>query len=118
VSVFVGGYTNASALAEHLRGRDRPTYLVSCGSSGRQTVDDLVGAVVVDRYLREEPLSAAEREHFASLLVASNGPEYAEKHPTRRRDLPEFATAINSRDVVPMLRGTRLVDALRADPDR
>jgi 2-phosphosulfolactate phosphatase len=111
VSVFVGGYTNAAALAEYLRGRDRPTFLVSCGSSGQQTMDDLLGAVVVDRYLREEPLSAAERDHFASLLVTSKGPDYAEKHESRRRDLHEFATDVNRRDVVPVLRGDRLVDA-------
>jgi 2-phosphosulfolactate phosphatase len=111
VSVFVGGYTNASALAEHLSGRDRPTYIVSCGSSGHQTMDDLLGAVVVDRYLRDEPLSAAEREHFASLLVTSKGPDYAAKHETRRRDLHEFATDINARGVVPVLSQDRLVDA-------
>jgi 2-phosphosulfolactate phosphatase len=110
VSVFVGGYTNAEALAEYLHGRDRPTFLVSCGSSGQQTMDDLLGAVVIDRYLREEPLTQAEREHFASLLVTSKGPDYAEKHETRRRDLHEYATDINRRDVVPMLRGDRLVD--------
>jgi 2-phosphosulfolactate phosphatase len=111
VSVFVGGYTNAAALAGHLRGRDRPTYLVSCGSSGSQTMDDLLGAVVIDRYLRDEPLSAAEEEHFASLLVTSKGPDYAEKHETRRRDLHEFATDINRREVVPVLDGDHLVDA-------
>lgn len=111
VSVFVGGYTNAEVLAEYLRGRDRPTFLVSCGSSGRQTMDDLLGAVVVDRYLRDEPLSEAEREHFASLLVTSKGPEYSEKHETRRQDLHDFATDINRRDVVPTLRGEQLVDA-------
>lgn len=112
VSVFVGGYTNARAVAEHLRDReDRPTYLVSCGSGGRQTMDDLLGAVLVDRYLRGESLSAAEREHFESLLVTSKGPDYADKHEVRERDLHEFATDINSRDVVPVLRGERLVDA-------
>jgi 2-phosphosulfolactate phosphatase len=111
VSVFVGGYTNAKALADHLCGRERPTFLVSCGSSGRQTMDDLLGAVVIDRYLREEPLSEAEREHFASLLVTSKGPDYSQKHETRRQDLHEFATDVNCRDVVPMLRGERLVDA-------
>ena len=111
VAVFVGGYTNAKAIAEHLRTRNRPTFLVSCGSGGRQTMDDLLGAVVVDRYLRDNPLTEAEREHFASLLVTSKGPDYAEKHETRRRDLHEYATDINSRDVVPVLHGDRLVDA-------
>ncbi len=111
VSVFVGGYTNAAALGAHLRERDRPTVLVSCGSGGQQTMDDLLGAVVIDRYLREEPLSPTEREHFASLLETSKGPDYAEKHETRRRDLHEFATEIDSREVVPVLEGDRLVNA-------
>jgi 2-phosphosulfolactate phosphatase len=100
-------------VAEHLRGRDRPTYLVACGSGGQPTTDDLLGAVVVDRYLRGNPPSAAEREHFATMLVTSKGPGYADGHETRRRDLHEFATAIDRRDVVPALRGDRLVDAAR-----
>lgn len=74
-------------------------------------MDDLLGAVVVDRALREEPLSQAEREHFVSLLATSKGPDYGDKHETRRRDLNEFATHIDRRDVVPVLRGDRLVDA-------
>jgi 2-phosphosulfolactate phosphatase len=111
VDVFVGGYTNAGALASHLRGRDRPIRIVSCGSSGEPTMDDHLGAVVVDRYLRDQPLSDAEREQFRALLVASKGPGYAEKHETRRRDLHQYATAIDSRSVVPTLEGDRLVDA-------
>jgi len=110
VSVFVGGYTNAAAVAEHLRDRDRPTFLVSCGSSGQQTMDDLLGAVVIDRYLRGNPLTEAEQEHFASLLATSKGPKYGEKHRTRQRDLHEFATDFNRRDVVPKLHDDRLVD--------
>lgn len=117
VSVFVGGYTNARAVASRLRERDRPTYLVSCGSDGHRTMDDLLGAVVVDRYLQEKPLTKAEREHFASLLVTSKGREYADKHETRRRDLHEFATDINRRGVVPVLEGDRLVDATAATTD-
>jgi 2-phosphosulfolactate phosphatase len=110
VSVFVGGYTNAKAVADHLSDREKPTYLVSCGSSGRQTMDDLLGAVVIDRHLRGETLSDAEREHFASLLITSKGHDYADKHETRQRDLHEFATEINSREIVPKLDGDRLVD--------
>lgn len=117
VSVFVGGYTNAQAVAEQLRDRDRPTFLVSCGSSGHQTMDDLLGAVVIDRFLNDEPLSAVQQEHFASLLVTSKGPGYAEKHETRQRDLHEFATDINRRDVVPVLRDDRLIDATDYNED-
>jgi 2-phosphosulfolactate phosphatase len=110
VEVFVGGYANAAALAEFLDGRDRPVWIVSCGSSGEATMDDHLGAVLVDRYLRGEPLSEAEREHFEELLVTSK-PGYDEKPDRRQRDLHEFATAINSRAVVPRLDGDRLVDA-------
>jgi 2-phosphosulfolactate phosphatase len=102
VSVFVAGYTNAEAIAEYLDGRDQPVFLVSCGSDGRPTMDDMLGAVVVDRYLHAHPLTDAEKEHFATLLVASKGQGYAQNH--------EFATNINSRDVVPQLRGDRLID--------
>jgi 2-phosphosulfolactate phosphatase len=111
VEVFVGGYTNAQAVAEHLRGRDRPISLVVCGSSGESTMDDLLGAVLIDRYLRDNPPTETEREHFASMLETSKGPGYADKHETRRRDLYRYATAIDSRDVVPVLDGDRLVDA-------
>jgi 2-phosphosulfolactate phosphatase len=117
VSVFVGGYTNARAVADHLRGRDRPMFLVCCGSSGRQTMDDLLGAALIDRYLREERLTDAAREQFASLLVASKGEGYAEKHETRRRDLHEFATDIDRREIVPVLRDDRLVDATNRGDD-
>jgi 2-phosphosulfolactate phosphatase len=110
VAVFVGGYTNAAALADHLAGRDRQTTLVCCGSDGEATMDDLLGTVLVDRYLRDEPPSRAERDHFEAMLETSKGPGYTERHETRRRDLEEFATAIDSRSVVPKLVGDRLVD--------
>jgi 2-phosphosulfolactate phosphatase len=111
VEVFVGGYSNARAVAEHLRDRERPTYLVCCGSDGESTMDDLLGAVLIDRYLRDQPPSEAEREHFAAMLETSKGPDYADKHETRQRDLHRYATAVDSRDVVPVLEGDRLVDA-------
>jgi len=111
VAVFVGGFTNATAVGEHLADRDRPTYLVAAGSGGAPTLDDHLGAVVVDRALRGLALGEREREQFASLLVAAKGPGYADKHPTRKRDLHGFATALDSRAVVPELVGERLVDA-------
>lgn len=110
VSVFVAGYTNAQAVADHLSGRNQPVFFVSCGSEGRPTMDDMLGAVVVDRYLQDLPLTDAEKEHFAALLIASKGQGYADKHETRRVDLYEFAANINSRSVVPHLRGDRLID--------
>jgi 2-phosphosulfolactate phosphatase len=111
VEVFVGGYTNARAVAAHLRERDRPIHLVSCGSGGEPTMDDLLGAVVIDRYLRGRPPSEAERDQFATMLETSKGPNYTDKHETRRLDLHRYATEIDSRDVVPVLEGDRLVDA-------
>jgi 2-phosphosulfolactate phosphatase len=111
VEVFVGGYTNARAVAAHLRERDQPIHLVSCGSGGEPTMDDLLGAVVIDRYLRGRPPSEGERERFAAMLETSKGPNYTDKHETRRLDLNRYATEIDSRDVVPVLDGDRLVDA-------
>ncbi|WP_435186897.1 2-phosphosulfolactate phosphatase [Halobellus sp. EA9] len=111
IDVFVGGYTNAVAVAEYLRERDAPTFVVAAGSRGEETTDDLLGAVLIDRYLRERPLTADERAHFVALLEAAKGPGYAEKHEVRRKDLHEYATAINARDVVPHLDGDRLVRA-------
>jgi 2-phosphosulfolactate phosphatase len=111
VEVFVGGYTNARTVAAHLRGRDRPIRLVSCGSGGESTMDDLLGAVLIDRYLRGHPPNEVEREQFAAMLETSKGPNYTDKHETRRLDLHRYATAIDSRDVVPVLAGDRLVDA-------
>jgi 2-phosphosulfolactate phosphatase len=111
--VFVAGYANAGAVAAHLQARDRPVTLVACGTDGDPTVDDLLGAVVVDRYLRGRPLDDTETRHFERLLVASKGPDYGDARPWRRRDLEEFATAIDRRWVVPRLDDDRLVDATR-----
>jgi 2-phosphosulfolactate phosphatase len=117
VEVFVGGYTNAAAVAARLTDRNRPTRIVSCGSSGEPTVDDSLGAALIDRHIEQDGdgLSERERERFASLLVTSKGPDYADKHEVRRRDLHEFATAINTRTVVPVLAGDRLVPAAETD---
>ncbi|AFK18290.1 2-phosphosulfolactate phosphatase [Haloferax mediterranei ATCC 33500] len=111
VEVFVGGYTNAEAIAEYLQDRDRPTFIVAAGSGGEMTTDDMLGAVLIDRHLRDQPLSHAERAHFDVLLQAAKGPRYEEKHEIRQADLHEYATAINSRDVVPWLEGDKLVRA-------
>jgi 2-phosphosulfolactate phosphatase len=45
------------------------------------------------------------------MLETSKGPNYTDKHETRRLDLHRYATEIDSRDVVPVLEGDRLVDA-------
>jgi 2-phosphosulfolactate phosphatase len=116
VDVLVGGYTNASALGDYLRDRDRPVRLVVSGSDGEATTDDLLGAVVVDRHVAGEPLSPAEEAHFAALLRTAKGPNYGADSETRRRDL-ELATTFDRRSVVPKLEGERLVDAAGEAPE-
>lgn len=116
LNVFIGGYTNAAALAEVLAQREQPITIVSSGSGGEPTTDDTLGAALIDRHLHDESeLSPRERQRFARLLVTSKGPGYDQKHETRRRDLYEFETDINSRSVVPVLDGHRLVPAERSD---
>ncbi|WP_423746564.1 2-phosphosulfolactate phosphatase [Haladaptatus sp. SPP-AMP-3] len=117
VEVFVGGYTNAAAVANLLADRDRPLTIVSCGSGGDPTIDDTLGAALIDRHLDPalDGLSERERDRFARLLVTSKGPRYDEKHKVRQRDLHDYETDINSRSVVPVLRGDRLVPAERVD---
>jgi 2-phosphosulfolactate phosphatase len=113
VAVFVGGYANAGAVAAHLADRTRPVRLVACGTDGDPTVDDHLGAVVVDRSLRGRPLDDAERDQFARLLVTSKGVGYADTD-RRHADLHEYATAIDSRWVVPALDGDSLVATSRS----
>jgi 2-phosphosulfolactate phosphatase len=116
VDVFVGGYTNARAVADLLSDRDRPLTLVASGSGGQPTSDDTLGAALIDRYLAADGgLTDRERERFARLLVTSKGADYADKHPIRRRDLHEIETDIGARSVVPVLRGQRLVPAAEVD---
>lgn len=109
-AVYVGGYTNAAAVGAHLRERAVPTYLVAAGSEGDPATDDVLGAVLIDRYLRGDPPTERERRQFQTLLVTAKGPEYGTDHEGRARDLHEYATAIDSRGVVPRLEGSKLVD--------
>jgi 2-phosphosulfolactate phosphatase len=116
VEVFVGGYTNARAVADLLSDRPGPLTIVASGSGGAPTPDDTLGAALIDSYLDADgDLSDRERERFARLLVTSKGPGYADKHPVRRRDLHGFETDIDSRSVVPVLQGRKLVPAAEAD---
>jgi len=114
VEIFVGGFTNAAAVADLLMKRGRRITIVACGSSGEPTTDDTLGAALIDYHLEEQPeLSPRERERFASLLVTAK--DYRNKHEIRRRDLHEFETDINSRSIVPVLQGRRLIPARQAD---
>ncbi|AKU09394.1 2-phosphosulfolactate phosphatase [Haloferax gibbonsii] len=115
VEVFVGGYTNAAAVADLLEDRGRPITIVASGSSGQPTPDDTLGAALIDDYLHGDGLTDRDRERYARLLVTAKGPRYEQKHEIRRRDLHEFETAIDSRSVVPVLRGDRLVPASQVD---
>jgi 2-phosphosulfolactate phosphatase len=116
VDVFVGGYTNARAVADLLSDRDRPLTLVASGSDGRPTPDDTLGAALIDRYLTADgEVSDRDRERFARLLVTSKGDGYADKHPIRRHDLYEIETDIDARSVVPVLQGQKLVPAAETD---
>ncbi|MFB6103599.1 MAG: 2-phosphosulfolactate phosphatase [Halobacteriaceae archaeon] len=110
-AVYVGGYTNARAVGTHLRERATPTYLVAAGSEGDPATDDVLGAVLIDRYLRADPPTDRERTQFRILLETAKGPDYGGDHDGRAADLYEYAMAIDSRSVVPRLEGQKLVDA-------
>lgn len=111
-TVYVGTTTNAAALGRHLAARDRPLRLVAAGSKGAPSIPDTIGAILVGRYAVGDAPSAEECEALRELLQVSKGAKYRAK-PTevRTRDLVEFTSAIDSRDAVPRLEGTRLTDA-------
>jgi 2-phosphosulfolactate phosphatase len=111
--VYVGSTTNAWALADHLRGSDRPTYLVSAGSEGDVAIEDHVGATLISRALDGFALAAAERDVFRRQVRLAKGPDYPEKNEIRHRDVYDHALAFGSRSVLPRLAGESLVDAAR-----
>lgn len=115
VSVYVGGPTNAAAIADHLAGTSRPTYLVSAGSRGFIAPEDHIGATIVGRRLAAEPLTGMDRDRFRRGIELAKGRQYKYSHPIRRRDVEKYATAIDSRTVVPRLDGDRLVDVSSTD---
>ncbi|WP_254537264.1 2-phosphosulfolactate phosphatase [Halomarina litorea] len=115
VAVYVGGTTNARAVANHLAGEDRPTYLVSAGAGdGTVATEDHIGATLVGRYLRGDSVADVERDLYRELLEVAKGANYTDKHETRRRDVREFSKAIDSRSVVPRLEGDTLYDVSEA----
>lgn len=109
-AVYVGSTMNASALANHLRASDHPTYLVSAGSQGTVALEDHVGATLISRGLDGIELSAAERAVFEAQVEVAKGPNYAQKNDLRRRDVHDYALAFDSRRVIPRLDGRSLVD--------
>ncbi|AUV80284.1 2-phosphosulfolactate phosphatase [Salinigranum rubrum] len=112
-AVYVGSTMNASALAAHLEGRDRPTYIVSAGSGGDEALEDHVGATLISRALDGIELSTAERAVFEEQVRTAKGPNYAQKNDLRRRDVHDYALAFDSREVIPRLEGRSLVDVVR-----
>lgn len=113
VDVFVGSTMNAAALGEYLRGRDRPTYLVSSGSRGDLAMEDHVGATLISRRIDGVPVAETELAIFRRQVEQARGPDYVESNEIRRRDVLEYATDFDSRRVVPKLVGDSLVDVTR-----
>jgi 2-phosphosulfolactate phosphatase len=113
--VYVGSTMNARALADHLRGSDRPTYLVSAGSQGDVALEDHVGATLISRRLDGFGLSAAEREVFREQVRVAKGPGYADRNAIRHSDVHDYALAFDSRTILPRLDGESLVDVSRPD---
>jgi 2-phosphosulfolactate phosphatase len=109
-TVYVGSTTNASTLAAHLRQDDRPTHLISAGSKGEVATEDHIGALLIARGIAGVPVDPIELDLLRTQLETAKGIEYTRKHEIRRRDVYEYATAIDSRRVVPRLDGRRLVD--------
>ena len=116
VSVFVGSTINAAAVGEFLRERSRSTYLVSAGTCGSVAVEDHIGATLISRYLDGLSPAATELDVYRRHLEVAKGEDYVERAACRRRDVEEYATDIDGREVVPHLRGDSLVDALDPAP--
>jgi 2-phosphosulfolactate phosphatase len=110
VTVYVGGLTNAVALADHLRDRSAPTYFVAAGSGGKPSPEDITGALYIARYLFEDPPTDRERATYRRMVAFAKGPKYADRPQIKRTDLYEYALNFDSREVVPKLEGQKLYD--------
>ncbi|MFB6151562.1 MAG: 2-phosphosulfolactate phosphatase [Haloarculaceae archaeon] len=110
VDVYVGGLTNAAAVADHLAEAPRPTYLVGAGSDGTASPEDVVGALVIGRRLFGEPPTPTEREVYRQVVYNAKAPKYRRQSEVRVTDLEEYDLAFNERSVVPRLDGQKLYD--------
>jgi 2-phosphosulfolactate phosphatase len=110
VTVYVGGLVNAAALAAHLTNHDRPTYLVAAGSRGKPSPEDIVGAVVIGRYLAGQPPIESEQELYEQVAYLGKARKYAKKAEIRTTDLVEYDLQFSERAVVPKLEGQKLYD--------
>ena len=110
VTVYVGGFTNGRAVADHLRDRSGPTYFVAAGSGGQPSPEDVAGVMYIARNLYEDPPSDRERAVYREMVECSKGAKYEQKPQIKRTDLYEYALNFDSRTVVPKLEGQKLYD--------
>lgn len=115
VDVYVGSLSNAAAIADYLRDRDKPLITVAAGSKGKPSPEDTVGAVVIQRYLAGDEPTDEELDRYRELIVAGKAAKYKRKADIRYRDLLEFSVATNTRMAIPKLDGQRLVDVSEAE---
>ncbi|WP_126663850.1 2-phosphosulfolactate phosphatase [Haloterrigena salifodinae] len=110
IDIYVGATANAAAVADHLRGDDKPTIPVAAGSKLKPSPEDTVGAVLIRRYLDGNPPSEAELAAYQEIIEAGKLAKYVDKADIRVRDLLEYSKRIDVHTAVPKLEGQRLVD--------
>ncbi|WP_135365901.1 2-phosphosulfolactate phosphatase [Halosimplex halophilum] len=110
VDVYVGTLANARAVADHLDGAEKPTYMVAAGSKGKPSPEDTVGAVVVGRHVYGDSPTDAERDLYRQVAKLGKAPKYEQKADIRLNDLLEYDLRFSESGVVPELKGQRLHD--------
>lgn len=115
VTVYVGGFTNGKAVAEHLRKQSDPTYFVAAGSGGKPSPEDVAGATYIAHHLNEDSPTDRERAVYREIVEYSKGAKYEQKPQIKRTDLYEYALNFDSREVVPKLKGQKLYDVSGAE---
>jgi len=110
VEVYVGSLSNATAIADYLRGSDKPIITVAAGSKGKPSPEDTVGAMLIQRYLADDEPTDEELDRYRELIIAGKAAKYERKAEIRYRDLLDFSVATNTRTAIPKLDGQRLVD--------
>ena len=115
VTVYVGGFTNGRAVADHLREQPEPSYFVAAGSNGKPSPEDVVGALYVARHVHEAPPTEQELATYREMVTYSKGAKYERKPQIKRTDLYEYALNVDSRTVVPRLDGQKLYDVSEAE---
>lgn len=123
--VVIGAFINISAVARYVMAHKKPVVIFCAGWKNRFSMEDTLfaGALV------EKLLAEGRGEYFTNcdsaiasadlwLLAKGNPMEYIEKAAHRHRlrrmgldDIIEFSLTQDFTSVVPVLRGTKLVDA-------